>query len=88
MRKPRHLTTREKRDFMARIVRDKDGEFSLAEKFKAIVEDTRLAQLDAAAAKEEAEAAAAEAAAARTPHPEGSILEQLDTLLPPPLPME
>lgn len=86
MRKPRHLTMREKRDFMARVVRDQSGEFTMTEKFKAIVEDTKLAELDAAAAKEEAEAAAAEAAAATRDRPESSILEQLDKLLPPALP--
>lgn len=87
MRKPRHLTMREKRDFMARVVRDQSGEFSMSEKFKAIVEDTKLAELDAEAAAAEEEAAAAKRAAAAK-LPQSSIIEQLDALLPPPLPPE
>lgn len=79
---------REKRDFMARVVRDDSGEFTMSEKFKAIVEDTKLAELDAAAAKAEEDAAAAAAAAAAKLPPEAGILEQLDALLPPPLPPE
>lgn len=61
-RKPRHLTIAEKRDFFTMIARDKSGEFSTADKFKAIVEDTKLFQLEhdlaAAQAKREEEAAA------------------------------
>ncbi len=41
----RHLTLAEKRDWLAGIFRDESGEFSQADKFKAMVEDTRLAQL-------------------------------------------
>ena len=58
-RKPRHLTIAEKRDFFTMIARDKSGEFSTADKFKAIVEDTKLFQLEhdlaAAQAKREEE---------------------------------
>lgn len=71
---------------MARIVRDDNGEFSLAEKFKAIVEDTKLAQLDAEAAREEAEAAAAALAAEAAKQPASdSVLAMLDKFLPPPI---
>lgn len=45
-RKPRHLTISEKRDFFTAIARDTSGEFSTADKFKAIVEDTKLFQLE------------------------------------------
>ena len=45
-RKPRHLTISEKRDFFTTIARDTSGEFSTADKFKAIVEDTKLFQLE------------------------------------------
>lgn len=61
-RKPRHLTIAEKRDFFTMIARDKSGEFTVSDKFKAIVEDTKLFQLEhdlaAAQAKREEEAAA------------------------------
>ncbi len=43
--KPRHLTLAEKRDWLAGIFRDESGEYSQADKFKAMTEDTRLAQL-------------------------------------------
>lgn len=45
MRKKRHLTIDEKRDWLASIFRDESGDFSQADKFKALAEDTRLAQL-------------------------------------------
>lgn len=45
-RKPRHLTISEKRDFFTSIARDDSGEFTTADKFKAIVEDTKLFQLE------------------------------------------
>ena len=61
-RKPRHLTIAEKRDFFTSIARDTTGEFTVSDKFKAIVEDTKLFQLEidlaAAQAKREEEAAA------------------------------
>ncbi len=47
--KPRHLTLAEKRDWLADIFRDESGEYSQADKFKAMTEDTRLAQLEEAA---------------------------------------
>ena len=47
MRKKRHLTIEEKRDWLAGIFRDESGEFSQADKFKAMAEDTRLAILQA-----------------------------------------
>lgn len=45
MRKKKHLTIDEKRDWLADIFRDATGEYSQADKFKALAEDTRLAQL-------------------------------------------
>lgn len=63
-RKSRHLTIAEKRDFFAKIARDTTGEFSMADKFKAIVEDTKTFQIEldlaAAQAKREEEARALE----------------------------
>lgn len=47
MRKKRHLSIEEKRDWLAVIFRDESGEFSQADKFKALAEDTKLAQLQA-----------------------------------------
>ncbi len=44
MRK-KHLSISEKRDWLASLFRDTTGEISQAEKFKAMVEDTRLAML-------------------------------------------
>ncbi len=44
--KSRHLTLAEKRDWLAGIFRDESGEYSQADKFKAMTEDTRLAQLE------------------------------------------
>lgn len=48
MRKKKHLTIEEKRDWLATIFRDTSGEFSQGDKFKAMVEDTRLAELQEA----------------------------------------
>lgn len=45
MKNPRHLTIDEKRDWLAAVFRDSCGEFSPAEKFKAMIEDTKLAAL-------------------------------------------
>ena len=39
------LSTEEKRRWLARVFRDEDGEYSQADKFKALVEDTNLAAL-------------------------------------------
>ncbi len=43
--KKKHLSISEKRDWLANLFRDASGEISQAEKFKAMVEDTRLAML-------------------------------------------
>ncbi len=68
--KSRHLTLSEKRDWLADIFRDESGEYSQADKFKAMAEDTRLAQLEEAA----------------TPQPEAKgPPEGLLDMLPPPL---
>lgn len=45
MTKRKYLSISEKRDWLARIFRDDTGDVSQAEKFKAMVEDTRLASL-------------------------------------------
>lgn len=45
MRKKKHLSIDEKRDWLAAIFRDTSGEFSQADKFKAMSEDTRLAMI-------------------------------------------
>lgn len=45
MTKRKYLSISEKRDWLARIFRDATGDVSQAEKFKAMVEDTRLASL-------------------------------------------
>ncbi len=68
--KTRHLTVSEKRDWLAGIFRDESGEYSQADKFKAMAEDTRLAQLE--------EEKAAPPPAAKGPPP--GLLE----MLPPP----
>jgi len=39
------LSTEEKRLWLARVFRDEGGEYSQADKFKALVEDTKLASL-------------------------------------------
>lgn len=39
------LSTEEKRRWLARVFWDTDGEYSQADKFKALVEDTKLAAL-------------------------------------------
>ena len=44
-RKPKHLTLREKRDYLAKVLRDTGSEYSNADKFKAIIEDTKLEAL-------------------------------------------
>lgn len=45
MRKKKHLSIEEKRDWLAEVFRDTSGEYSQSDKFKAMVEDTRLAEL-------------------------------------------
>ena len=78
MRKKRHLSIEEKRDWLAVIFRDESGEFSQADKFKALAEDTKLAQLQAEA---EAKAAPPEQKSA----PDASEILKLLCHLPPPL---
>lgn len=51
MAKKKFLSIEEKRTWLADIFRDTSGEFSQADKFKAMIEDTRLAMLEAEAAK-------------------------------------
>lgn len=76
MRKERHLTIEEKRDWLADIFRDESGDYSQADKFKAMAEDTRLAQL-----QEEKQQAAAAAAAPANLHAHNLLADAL----PPPL---
>lgn len=45
MKRTRHLSIEEKRDWLATVFRDENGEFTAAEKFKALTEDTKLAGL-------------------------------------------
>jgi hypothetical protein len=45
MAKKKYLTIEEKRSWLADIFRDSTGEYSQADKFKAMIEDTRLAML-------------------------------------------
>lgn len=51
MAKKKFLSIEEKRTWLAAIFRDSSGEFSQADKFKAMIEDTRLAMLEAESAK-------------------------------------
>lgn len=51
MAKKKFLSIEEKRTWLAGIFRDTSGEFSQADKFKAMIEDTRLAMLEAESAK-------------------------------------
>ena len=73
MRRDRHLTIDEKRDWLATIFRDDEGIYSQADKFKAMVEDTRLAELEAEQRKEAA------------PPPSHAIPPDILSHLPPPL---
>ena len=77
MRRKRHLSIDEKRDWLADIFRDASGEYTQADKFKALAEDTKLAQLQADEAKAEAQEAKPSAA-------KEDILKLL-AMLPPPL---
>ncbi len=52
MPKKRHLSITEKRDWLAAIFRDVSGDISQADKFKALSEDTKLAQLQAEESKD------------------------------------
>lgn len=74
MRKKRHLSIEEKRDWLADIFRDASGEYTQADKFKALAEDTKLAQLQAEEAKADTKQAS----------PQEDILKLL-AMLPPPL---
>lgn len=80
MRKKRHLSIEEKRDWLAVIFRDESGEFSQADKFKALAEDTKLAQLQA-----EAEAKAAPPPPEQKSGPDAAEILRLLCHLPPPL---
>ena len=51
MAKKKYLTIEEKRSWLADIFRDSSGEYSQADKFKAMIEDTRLAMLAEEAAR-------------------------------------
>ena len=55
MKNSRHLTIDEKRDWLAVIFRDTGGEYSQGDKFKAMIEDTKLAMMLAEEEKKEAE---------------------------------
>ena len=77
MRRKRHLSIDEKRYWLADIFRDDSGEYTQADKFKALAEDTKLAQLQADEAKAEAQEAKPSAA-------QEDILKLL-AMLPPPL---
>lgn len=46
MKETRFLTIEEKRAWLARIFRDTTGNYSEADKFKAMREDTRLIELN------------------------------------------
>lgn len=45
MARKKFLSIEEKRSWLAGIFRDSSGEYSQADKFKAMIEDTRLAML-------------------------------------------
>lgn len=53
MAKKKFLSIAEKRTWLADIFRDTCGEYSQADKFKAMIEDTRLAMLENEAARPE-----------------------------------
>ncbi len=77
MPKKRYLSIEEKRSWLADIFRDKAGEYSQADKFKAMIEDTRLAML----AEENAKPAPQQETLPGIPR---ELLEHL----PPPLPRD
>ena len=52
---PKFLTIAEKREWLARIFRDTSGEYTDADKFKALREDTRLMELARLATRKEQE---------------------------------
>ena len=51
MARKKFLSIEEKRSWLAGIFRDTSGEYSQADKFKAMIEDTRLAMLAEEAGK-------------------------------------
>ena len=71
MAKKKHdyLTVEEKRTWLADIFRDSSGEYSQADKFKAMIEDTRLAMLAEEASKPAPPAAHPPRHPARAPLP-------------------
>lgn len=69
MRKKKYLTIDEKREWLAEIFRDESGDYTQTDKFKAMVEDTRLAELQEAKAADRSDAS--------------SIINLLDQLPPP-----
>ncbi len=73
MRK-KHLSISEKRDWLASLFRDTTGEISQAEKFKAMVEDTRLAMLS------EEKAASKSSKADKSDEPQIQLIELLSHL--------
>ena len=73
MARKKFLSSEEKRSWLAGIFRDTSGEYSQADKFKAMIEDTRLAMLEAESGKE-----------TQGPAPPGMPAELL-AHLPPPL---
>lgn len=52
---PQFLSIEEKRAWLARIFRDTSGEYSEADKFKAMREDTRLIELNRLTTRKEKE---------------------------------
>lgn len=50
---PRFLSVAEKREWLARIFRDTTGEYTEADKFKAMREDTRLLELNRLSTRKE-----------------------------------
>ncbi len=55
MARKKFLSIDEKRTWLADIFRDASGEYSQADKFKAMIEDTRLAMLATEGNKQEAQ---------------------------------
>ena len=52
-KQPQFLTIAEKRAWLARIFRDTTGEYTDADKFKAMREDTRLCELNRPSTRKE-----------------------------------
>lgn len=77
MARKKFLSVEEKRSWLASIFRDTSGEYSQADKFKAMIEDTRLAMLESENEK-----------AATPAQPFSGIPASLLEHLPPPLSAE